>query len=132
MLPIDENHATDKGGAKGMPAPARGWIVALQARASGLWGKVQWTGERRKLVEDKAYIGISPVILHTAAGKIIQVLRASLTNTPNLQGLTSLHSYAAPTALASKLPHVLDTAYRRIMQLLGQSEGQYLRGLPDR
>ncbi len=50
-LPIDENHATDKGGkALGMPAPARGWIVALEARDDGLWGQVEWTGEGRKLM----------------------------------------------------------------------------------
>lgn len=92
-LPIDENHATDKGGkALGMPAPARGWIVALQARDDGLWGQVEWTGEGRRLMADKAYAGISPAILHNKAGDISQVLRASLTNTPNLEGLTALHS----------------------------------------
>jgi phage I-like protein len=92
-LPIDENHATDKGGKTlGMPAPARGWIVALEAREDGLWGKVEWTGEGHKLMADKAYAGISPVILHNQSGDVLQVLRASLTNTPNLVGLTALHS----------------------------------------
>ncbi|MGG8896324.1 phage protease, partial [Escherichia coli] len=40
-LPLDENHATDKGAVLGLPAPARGWIVALEAREDGLWGKVE-------------------------------------------------------------------------------------------
>lgn len=91
-LPIDEAHATDKGAALGLPAPARGWIVALEAREDGLWGKVEWTGTGRQLMADKAYAGISPVILHSKSGEVVQLLRASLTNTPNLQGLTSLHS----------------------------------------
>lgn len=91
-LPIDEMHATDKGAALGLPAPARGWIVALQAREDGLWGKVEWTGTGQQLMADKAYSGISPVILHSKSGEVVQLLRASLTNTPNLQGLTSLHS----------------------------------------
>lgn len=91
-LPIDENHATDKGAALGLAAPARGWIVELQARQDGLWGRVEWTGEGAKLMADKAYRGISPAILHTAAKTVVGVLRASLTNTPNLQGMVSLHS----------------------------------------
>lgn len=92
-LAIDENHATDKGGAAlGMPAPARGWIVELQAREDGLWGRVEWTAAGRALMADKAYAGISPVVAHTAGKQIMRVLRASLTNTPNLQGLVSLHS----------------------------------------
>ncbi|MCD9150122.1 phage protease [Pseudophaeobacter sp. MA21411-1] len=29
---------------KGLPAPARGWITATQARNDGIWGRVEWTG----------------------------------------------------------------------------------------
>lgn len=107
-LPIDENHATDKGGkALGMPAPARGWIVALEAREDGLWGKVEWTGEGRRLMADKAYAGISPVILHSKSGEVVQVLRASLTNTPNLQGLVALHSEGSAMDWKAKLCELL-------------------------
>ncbi|MCC7097276.1 MAG: hypothetical protein IT472_08865 [Thermomonas sp.] len=91
-LPIDECHATDKAAPLGLPAPARGWIVALEARADGLWGQVEWTGEGRRLMEDGAYAGISPAVLHSKSGEVRQLLRASLTNTPNLRGLTALHS----------------------------------------
>lgn len=38
-LPLDENHATDIAAPLGQSAPARGWIVALQARADGIWVK---------------------------------------------------------------------------------------------
>ena len=37
-LPIDENHATDLAAPKGQPAPARGWITAMEAREDGIWG----------------------------------------------------------------------------------------------
>ena len=40
-LPIDENHAIDLAAPKGGPSPARGWIVELQSRTDGLWGKVE-------------------------------------------------------------------------------------------
>jgi phage I-like protein len=91
-LPLDENHATDKAAALGLSSPARGWIVELQARDDGLWGRVEWTAAGRELMADKAYRGISPAILHTKNNQVVGVLRASLTNTPNLQGLVALHS----------------------------------------
>ena len=90
-LALDENHSTDKAAPLGLSAPARGWIVELQARQDGVWGKVDWTPEGRDLV--RGYRGISPVIRHDKrSGRIDAILRASLTNTPNLTGLTSLHS----------------------------------------
>ena len=41
-LPIDENHSTDLAAPRGEPAPARGWIVGMEARADGIWGQVEW------------------------------------------------------------------------------------------
>ncbi|RJF91143.1 phage protease [Sphingomonas cavernae] len=90
-LVLDENHSTDLAAPKGEPAPARGWIVELQHRSDGIWGRVEWTGEGRRLAGDKAYRGVSPVISHRQDGVITRILRASLTNKPNLVGLTSLH-----------------------------------------
>jgi len=92
-LPIDENHSIDLVGAKGGASPARGWIVELQARADGIWGRVEWTAEGRKLVEEKSYGFLSPVFLHSK-GKphsVGQLLRVALTNDPNLTQLTALH-----------------------------------------
>jgi phage I-like protein len=96
-LPVDENHATDLAGPQGLPAPAMGWIVEMEARADGVWGRVEWTAAGRRLVEERSYRGISPVILHDKSGRIARILRASLTNTPNLRGLTTLHSERTET-----------------------------------
>lgn len=90
-IPIDENHATDL--RPGHEAPARGWIVELQARADGLWGRVEWTGAGRALVADKAYRGISPVLMVDPKDKrtVRLIPRASLVNVPNLRGLAALN-----------------------------------------
>ncbi len=90
-LVLDENHATDLVAPKGGAAPARGWIVELQSRGDGIWGRVEWTGTGRQMVEDRQYRGVSPVITHRRDGTVTGILRASLTNTPNLTGLVSLH-----------------------------------------
>lgn len=87
-LVVDENHATDLTLATGQPAPARGWITALAARADGVWGQVDWTGAGAELVTRREYGGISPVFDYAADGRVLRVRRAALTNLPNLAALT--------------------------------------------
>jgi len=101
-LPVDENHAIDLAAKAGNPAPARGWIVELQAREDGLWGRVEWTEEGQRLVVGKAYGYLSPVFLHTPQKpyRIGKVLRVALTNDPNLNFLTALHQREAAVASA--------------------------------
>lgn len=91
-IPIDEMHATDLAGALGGPAPARGWIKDMEARADGIWGRVEWTAAGRALVADKAYRAISPVLtLHADRRTVRMIPRASLVNAQNLRGLTALN-----------------------------------------
>lgn len=101
-LPIDENHATDLAAPRGEPSPARGWIVELQARADGIWGRVEWTPTGLALLADRAYRALSPVIAHAADGTVMGILRASLVNRPNLRGLTALHQ-EDPMSLMQRL-----------------------------
>lgn len=88
-LVLDENHATDLAAPRGESAPARGWIVELQSRDDGIWGKVEWTEAGRAVVP--GYRGISPAIAHLADGTVTAIVRASLVNAPNLVGLHALH-----------------------------------------
>lgn len=90
--PIDEYHATDLKGPKGEPAPARGWLEDFEAREDGIWGKVSWNPSGKALLEDRAYRGISPAIAVDKHGNVQAILRASLSNVPNLKGLTALNS----------------------------------------
>lgn len=47
-LPVDYEHQNDKPEARleGL-VPAAGWIKALQSRADGIWGRVEWTQRRQ-------------------------------------------------------------------------------------
>ncbi|MFG1466571.1 phage protease [Xanthobacter sp. DSM 24535] len=93
-LAIDENHAIDLSAPKGGPSPARGWVVEMQARTDGIWGRVEWTGAGTALMQDKAYLGISPALYvdrRRSPFVVAGMARASLVNTPNLTALTSLH-----------------------------------------
>jgi phage I-like protein len=114
-LPVDENHATDLAGKQGQPAPARGWITAMEARDDGVWGRVEWTASGQALLADKAYRGISPVFLATKdGGQVTRILRAALTNDPNLP-LKTLHNRSQDMDLSAfrtalKLPEAADGA----------------------
>ncbi len=88
---LDENHSTDLAAPRGEEAPARAWIVELQQREDGLWGRPEWLPAALERRIWREYRGVSPAILHRRDGTIDAVLRASLTNKPNFRGMVALH-----------------------------------------
>lgn len=126
QLLIDYDHGSerDDGGTE-----AAGWINALEARADGLYGKVEWTDAGKAAVNGKRYRFISPVWLAKANGKQVDelpvvepfaLLRAAVTNRPNLP--------VKPLTNASRInPQVTDmsdtnTDLKKIANRLGLSE----------
>lgn len=100
---IDYEHATllqaKAGGGK---APAAGWFRALEWRpGDGLWALgVQWTALAAKHLADREYRYLSPVFSYDGeSGRVQQLLHASLTNDPGLDGLTDLAALAAELLL---------------------------------
>jgi phage I-like protein len=93
-LPIDYDHATDFAAPSGRPAPAAGWIRAIEVRDGALWGRVEWTSHGRSAVVTREYRYISPVFEYSHDGEVQRLLRAALTNNPNLY-LTAISARAA-------------------------------------
>jgi phage I-like protein len=92
LLPIDENHSTDLAAPKGGSSPAFGWMKNLCTDESGaIWADVEWTARGRDALAKKEYRFISPVFASNAQGEINFILRAALTNSPNLN-LPALNS----------------------------------------
>ncbi len=123
-LVIDENHSTDLAVPEGRPAPACGWIVELQGRHDGIWGRVEWTRRGHAMMEDRQYSSISPVIQHRRDGTITAILRAGLTNAPNLVGLAALQAAQmtrAPTRAG------LRSTDLHIISLMGLDPAAYAR-----
>lgn len=103
-LPIDENHAIDFAMQTGQPSPARGRIVAMENRNGAIWGRAEWNATGEMLLKEKSYTGISPVLAITKTGaRVVKILRAALTNTPNLPQLATLHHQQEPTMDLIKL-----------------------------
>ena len=91
-IPVDYDHQIEFSAANGQPAPAAGWITELEARADGVWGRVEWTEKGRAHVAAREYRYVSPVYYHDRNGVIQSIESVALTNVPNLTGLKALAS----------------------------------------
>jgi phage I-like protein len=99
-LPLDYEHQSSNAPQNGQPAPAAGWITALEARDDGVWGRVEWTERGQGYVQAREYRFISPFFAYVPeadandkepkGGRVIRLFNAALTNTPNLH-LTALN-----------------------------------------
>ena len=121
---LDWEHATQRKGRRGEKAPAAGWVTALQSRADGIWGRVEWTDEGRRSVEKREYRYLSPVLgLRPGSLEVQRVKTVALTNDPNLS-LTALNSAGGnggQPAMDEKLRKLL----KRIAAALGMDAGDH-------
>lgn len=82
---IDENHSTDLAAPKGGEAPAFGWFKNFTVEDDGsVWADVEWNSRGEQAVANREYRYISPVFTRDKDGNILEILRAALTNNPNL------------------------------------------------
>ncbi|MDF2232181.1 phage protease [Albimonas sp. CAU 1670] len=112
QIEIDINHATYLAAKNGGRSDAVGWIVEMQAREDGIWGRVDWTPEGRRLVADRAYRAISPVLMADRSKTVASIANASLVNRPNLRGLAALNSEEA----------LMDEVLAKLKKMLGLAE----------
>lgn len=99
-LSIDYEHQSMLAPENGQPAPAAGWIKALESRVDGLWGQVEWTAKAAAMIAAREYRYLSPVFDYDKRGVVFRLLGAALTNNPNLyltalnrrEGFSSAHS----------------------------------------
>jgi len=86
-LVIDYEHQS----LQGERAPAAGWIKDLEARADGLWARVEWTRQAREYLLSKEYRYFSPVLrLDPATRRPMALMHLGLTNVPAIKRLPPL------------------------------------------
>lgn len=113
-IPIDYDHATDLAAQAGAPAPAAGWIRELRSREGALWGRVEWTARAASAIAAHEYRYISPVFQYSPGdGVIRRLLRAGLTNNPNLF-LTAISS-------AEDIDSSMEEFLAQLKKMLGMS-----------
>jgi phage I-like protein len=116
-IPIDYDHATDFGAPEGRPAPAAGWIREFEVRGGAVWGRVEWTARAASSIVAREYRYVSPVFqFDPKDGSVTRLLRAGLTNNPNLH-LTAIA--AARTAAADPKDERMEFPTQELRGLLG-------------
>ena len=92
-IPVDYDHQLEHTAMNGRPAIAAGWITELEARADGVWGRVEWTDKGKAHVAAREYRYVSPVYYYEqGTGEILAIESVALTNVPNLTGIKALAS----------------------------------------
>ncbi len=132
-IAIDYDHATDFGAPQGNPAPAAGWITEFAIRSGAIWGRVEWTERAASAIRAHEYRYISPVFQYAPSdGTITRLLRAGLTNNPNLY-LTAISAAGDEESnmdeFLKKLREMLglpaDASTDDILERLGNAAGDY-------
>jgi phage I-like protein len=114
-IPIDYDHATDFAAPQGNPAPAAGWITEFAIRSDAIWGRVEWTARAASSIRAHEYRYISPVFQYSPRdGTITRLLRASLTNNPNL--------YLTAISAAGDEESNMDEFLKQLREILGLAD----------
>jgi len=98
-IPIDYEHQILNADQNGRPAPAAGWVDphSLEWRdGDGLYAAVKWTDRAKAHIKADEYRYISPVFPYSkSTGAVLDLLHASLTNVPAIDGMDSVSALAA-------------------------------------
>lgn len=86
-LPVDRDHELVFQGTSGSHKTAAGWIKEMEARADGIWARVEWLRWAKYQILAKEYRYISPVFLTAKddGGAVIKILHISLCIDPALE-----------------------------------------------
>ena len=127
-ISIDYEHQTMLARSNGQPAPAAGWITAVDWRAGeGLFAQVNWTERARGHINANEYRYISPVIVYDAAGHVVGLHNAALVSVPAIVGMEPV--VAALAALIEHPPATKDPVMDRKLLAaalgLAVTSGQY-------
>lgn len=80
---IDYNHQQLRAAKNGQPAPASGWITALEKTPAGLNARVSWTDRAKEFIANKEYRYTSPLFYkHADTNRISRFINLALTNIP--------------------------------------------------
>lgn len=91
-LVIDYEHQTLNKEKNGQPAPAAGWIHALQwIEGKGLHALAELTEKAKEQIKSGEYRYFSPVIQYSRkTGEVTKLLMGALTNNPAIHGMTAI------------------------------------------
>lgn len=138
---IDYEHQTLKVDQNGQPAPAAGWITAMEWREpapetgepGGLYIVPEWTDRAAAMIAAKEYRYISPVFSYDDHGRVLDIKHAGLVNFAGLDGLTDLAALSARFPTTSDEETTVNETLKKLLAALGlpdaTSEADALAGV---
>ena len=101
---LDKDHASMRP-VEERNTEAMGWISGLKAitnlgSMNGLYGIIKWTGEGKKLAQERVYRFLSPVFQLDENGRAVKLINVALTNRPNLKMPPIINSEAEKEELS--------------------------------
>ena len=73
-VPVDYNHQQLRAATNGRPAPAAGWITALETGNDSLYARVKWTPKAEEMIRNREYRYTSPTFYLTGSGRVARIL----------------------------------------------------------
>jgi phage I-like protein len=109
-----------------------GWIMSLDARADGLWGRMVWTPEGREMLQNGAFKFVSPVFLGKPIGQEngrtvfdpVAFKSLALTNQPNLPLPPLANTKDSMTTITSLLELPNEASADQILEAVTRLKGQ--------
>lgn len=89
-LPIDFEHSTVHLAAKGQRSDAIGWIDQLEARADGIYGRVDWLDAGKAALAARTHRYVSPTFHRDADGNATWLHSVALVTAPALANMPAL------------------------------------------
>jgi len=90
---IDYEHQTIHAKDNGQPAPAAGFMHALEWReGSGLWALAEYTKVAKEQIKNGQYRYFSPVFKHDRKGIVKTLELGALTNNPAIDGMAAVQA----------------------------------------
>lgn len=85
-LMVDYDHQGHFSAIEGVGGTARaaGWVKELQARADGIWARVEWTDAAAASIRAREYRYLSPLFTQDAKNGVDELLNIALVNMPAL------------------------------------------------
>ncbi|HRJ70255.1 MAG TPA: phage protease [Beijerinckiaceae bacterium] len=101
---VDIGHNTERGLFDSVPPPAIGWVEDMEARADGLYARVDWLAAGKAALDSRGYRYVSPCFWTDEDGVNARLVKSvALVTVPALGGLPALNSATGASPMNPEL-----------------------------
>ncbi|MEN3794394.1 phage protease [Fulvimarina sp. MAC3] len=130
-VPLDFDHSTVLLGAKGQRSDAIGWIEEMEARADGLYGRVDWLDTGKAALGARTHRYVSPSFPRDKAGNAVWIHTVALVTAPALAKMPALAAARAAADHSQEEEQAMQSAYAEARSSNFMADLRKVRDLPE-